>query len=146
MHIGSAAVTNETRRPSSPTGRPGASCLTLGHVGDRQVRLDELGAWIARCRTDTARSAEPSDDQLRKHYTVMPVVRILLFGHVAPSGEPSNPVVDGLTDHVGPCLDAAYGEATRREWTPTALRDAARQVLSAPTGSVVDPVAIFRAG
>jgi len=44
-----------------------------------------------------------------------------------------------------PCLDTAYGEADRRGWEPTALREAARQVLSPPMGSVVDPVAIFRA-
>jgi hypothetical protein len=90
--------------------------------------------------------AELGDDDLRKHYTVMLVVRMLLFSHVPPADEPANRVVDGLIDQMGPCLDAAYGEATRRGWTPTALREAARQVLSPPTGSVVDPVAIFRAG
>ena len=96
-------------------------------------------------RDDTVHLTELSDDALKNRYTVMLVVRMSVFGHLPPSGEPLNPVVDGSSTRWEPCLDTAYGEADRRGWEPTALREAARQVLSPPMGSVVDPVAIFRA-
>ena len=128
------------------SGTPRWPVSTLVSVGDQTVGLDELEAWITQCTADTTRLAELSDDDLRKHYTVMLVVRMLLFSHLPPSGESANPVVDGLVNRLQLCLDAAYGEAARRGWEPKALRETARQVLSPPMGAVVDPVAIFRAG
>ena len=119
---------------------------TLVNMGDQTVGLDELGAWITQCTADTTRSVELSDDDLRKHYTVLLVVRMLLFSHLPPSGESANPVVDGLVNRLQLCLDAAYGEAARRGWEPKALRETARQVLSPAKGAVVDAVAIFRVG
>jgi len=115
-------------------------------VGDQSVGLDELGAWIARCKADTAQLTDLSDDDLTKHYTVMLVVRMLLFAQLPPASEPPSQVVEGLIDAVEPCLDTAYAEAARRGWEPKALRESARQVLSPPMGAVLDPVAIFRAG
>ena len=115
-------------------------------MGDEPVGVDELGAWIDRCKADTAQLTQMSDDDLSKHYTVMLVVRMLLFSHTPPAGEPSNPLVEGLVEQLEPCLDTAYQEAARRGWEPKALREAARQVLSPPMGAVIDPVAIFRAG
>ena len=61
-------------------------------MGDQTVGLDELEAWIGQCTADTTRLAELSDDDLRKHYTVMLVVRMLLFSHLPPSGESADPV------------------------------------------------------
>jgi hypothetical protein len=119
---------------------------TFQDVEDQQVGLDELGAWIVRCKAETPTLAEVSDDDLRKHYTVMLIVRMLVFSHEPAAGEGPNRVVDGLIHQLEPCLDSAHAEATRRGWEPKALREAARQVLSPPQGSSIDPVAIFRAG
>jgi hypothetical protein len=115
-------------------------------MGDQSVSVDELGAWLDRCKSDKAQMTQLSDDDLSAHYTVMLIVRMLLFSHLPPAAEPSNPVVEGLIDQLEPCLDNAYGEAARRGWEPQVLREAARLVLSPPLGAVVDPVEIFRAG
>jgi len=116
------------------------------NVGDQTVGLDELGAWITQCTADTTRLVELSDDDLRKHYTVTLVVRMFLFSHLPPSGEPVDPVVEELINQLQSCLDNVYDEAARRGWEPKALRETARQVLSPAKGAVVDAVAIFRAG
>jgi len=60
------------------------------------------------------------------------VVRMRDFSHLPRSAEPLNPVVDGLIDHLEPCLDTEYGEADRRGSGPRALREAARGVPSPP--------------
>lgn len=119
---------------------------SLVGVGERTVDVEELAAWVDRCLSGRAGLGELGDDDLKAHYTVVLVVRMLVFSRVPPAGAPPDPVVARLVEQAEPCLDAVYREAARRGWRPSILRDAARRVLSPPGGSVIDPVAIFRAG
>lgn len=115
-------------------------------MGDVTVGLDELAAWVRRCEGESAEWASVTDEALRERYTVMLVVRMLVFSHEPPSTVRRDPMVLDLVARLQPCLDAAYEEAERRGWNPKDLRAAARQVLSPPAGTLIDPVALFRAG
>ena len=119
---------------------------TVDRMGDATVGLFELEAWIHRCEGGFAGWSEASDAGLREHYTVLLIVRMLVFSHEPPSGDPRNPVVDDLVEPLEPCLEAAHAEAARRVWESRALRAAAREVLSPSLGAALDPVANFCAG
>ena len=110
------------------------------------VGLHELAAWITRCESGDPDLREVGDADLKDHYTVMLIVRMLVFSHQPGAEAERDPLVDSLVERLGPCLDAAYREADRRGWEPNQLREAARQVLSPSSGDPIDAVAIFRAG
>jgi len=120
---------------------------SLGHyagtVPDQPVGLDELASWVARCEAGLGSLPGLTDDDLKRHYTVMLITRMLVFSHEPPAGQPRDPAVDTLVARLGPCLDAAYQDADMRGWDPRVLREAARLELSR-AAEPVDPVAIFR--